>query len=88
MFHLDGYVWLNAGNCREDMIQDLLSSRPELTATRAHLQPAALILVIYLSGGLGSYQDDIALIGQVHITSITCLQIKVCGRGLGPIGMP
>ena len=70
------------------MIQDLLGSHPELMATRAHLDPAALISVIELNGGLGADRDDIALIGQIHITSITRLRIKVCGGGPGTIWMP
>jgi hypothetical protein len=52
------------------VIQNLLGGRLKLSATCAHFIPAAFISVIELSRVLGSDQDDIALIGQVHSTFI------------------
>src|SRR5438046_6957616 len=69
MLHLDRDLRLDPGHCREDMVQDLLGRRAELSTTRRHLQPARLIAVIALREVLGADHDHVAVVGEIHVTS-------------------
>lgn len=66
MFHLDGQAWFDAGQRRQDVIQDLFRRHPELSIARADLQPAVLVAVIALNEVPGANQDDVAVVGQFH----------------------
>jgi hypothetical protein len=77
MVHPDAHIWLETGYRRQNVIQDLLRSRRELAAPRAHLIPAFLISVIELLRILAADRDYVALVGQIHIISIACFSIKV-----------
>ena len=68
MFHLDGQIGFNAGQCRQDVIQNLFRRHPERPAPRTDLQPARLVAVIALGEILGANQDGVGVIGQFHVT--------------------
>ena len=64
VFHLDGQVRFQTGECREEMIENLLRSRAKFSAPRAHLYPALLVPVIAFRPGFGADQDDVAVVGE------------------------
>jgi len=67
MFHLDGQVGFDAGDRRQEMVQDLLGGRPEFAAARADFQPAVLVAVIALGEIFGAHRNDLFVVGEFHV---------------------
>src|SRR5437660_10564591 len=66
---VDGYVWFDAGERRQDVVQHLVGSRTKSSPTCRHLHPAGLVSVVALRGGLSPDQDDVDLVGEVQALS-------------------
>ena len=71
VFDLDGQIRLDARQRGEQVIQHLLGGHPKFPATGGHFQPTRFVAVIALREILGAHQDDVAVIGQVHVNART-----------------
>jgi hypothetical protein len=66
MFHLDGEIGFEAGERRQQMIQDLLRRQAERAALGADLAPAVRVAEIALREIPRAEPDEITVIGELH----------------------
>ncbi len=66
VFDFDSDVRLDAGERRQQMIQNLLRRCAKLSTTRTDLQPTLLVAIIALGRALGVDEDEVTLIRKVH----------------------
>ena len=71
MLHLDHHISLDSSHGGQDMIQDLLRGHAERPAARRHLQPSSPVAEITLCKVSGANQDEVTVIGQVHINRLS-----------------